>query len=209
MRTLRAAWFLALAMALSAPTIALAAHSSSKRPPGVPDCAHFSLAALEAPLHVGGAGLEYEGKSPVGNTCTYKALVPGHYSDLLQVSLQATSYGVFLKAEQRARRAYSGPTPGGVFVILRSRVATEFETIHVVNGLALQPCPAGQALPELGPPLCHGEPDWATVNVYAYAKLKPRGPKAFITVALAGQSGVVFLGRVMPIVNGILSGRIH
>ena len=91
------------AVALALPALALASKKSPNKAASVPSCAHFSRAKMARLIHV--ASLEFEGKSPGANICTYKTpRVPGHYAALLQLTLAPTSKAVFAKAKQRAEK---------------------------------------------------------------------------------------------------------
>jgi len=189
--------FALLAIALATPAFAMAAHA----PASVPSCTHFSRVKMAQLIHVG--SLELEGRGPVGNNCEYKGPhVPEHYADLLAVSVTATSKAVFLKAQHLAK------TAPGVYGAVKIRGAVAFDVIHVIHGEGACRSPGG-TLGEFGPPLCSGQPDWSTITVYAYGPLKPRGPKAFVTVGLAGQEENTFLGYVISIDKKILSGQIR
>ena len=190
------------------PGLAIAAHKSpNKRPASVPSCKHFSLAKMARLLHVG--SLEFEGASPVGNACTYKTPhVAEHYADLLSVSVVATPESVFLGAEQR------GKTTAGQehepFGTLNSRGVAAFYVIKDVVSQGLGPCRSpGATLPEFGPPLCAGQPSWLTTVVYSYATLRPRGPKAFVSVGLAAEPITGGLALVTALNKKIVSGRIR
>jgi hypothetical protein len=83
-------FFALLAIALAMPHLATASHKSPKKPVSVPDCAHFSVRRMAELIDQ--SSLELQGTTPGGNACTYKGShVPGRYSDLLQVSVQATA----------------------------------------------------------------------------------------------------------------------
>src|ERR1700693_2764999 len=100
-RALNGVLFALLAIALTMPALATASHKSPKKPASVPNCEHFSLYKMD--VLTGSGALEFEGKTPASNTCTYKGEhIPNDYSDLLQVSVVATSRAVFEKAKNQA-----------------------------------------------------------------------------------------------------------
>jgi hypothetical protein len=110
-------------------------------------------------IHVG--SLEFEGKTPGGNICTYKTPhVPGRYAALLQVSVTATSSAVFVRAERRAKK---DATERGA--LCRSHGAALFYVVQVFPGDAKEPCEPENTIPEFGPPGCSGDPPWATDSV--------------------------------------------
>lgn len=187
----------ALLVALATPALAGAA--------GVPNCAHFSGAAM-AKL-TGSGSLTLQGRDPVANSCLFKSgpPAPGGYADLLTVSVKATSRRVF---EIAKRQVSFHAAPGAVTHNTTIPGAIAFYVNDVVVGKG--PCNSpGAALPELGPPLCEGQPDQQTITVYTYAALKPRGPKVFVSVGLSGTAGNVFSGPLVAITKAILSRRIH
>ena len=197
--------FALLAIALATPALAMASHKSPKKPASVPNCEHFSLYRMD---ELSGSGaLEFEGKTPGSNICTYKGEhIPNDYSDLLQVSVVATSKAVFEKAKNKAH-VYA--PKGALFhnAKIRGAVAAFYVTNTIVGeGECRSP---GAPVPELGPPTCSGQPDWMTVSVYAYGPLKPKGPNAFVSVGVAGAAGRVFSVRVISVVKEILSGQIR
>lgn len=197
-----------LAIALAMPGLAIASHKSpKKRPPSVPSCKHFSLAKMAQLLHVG--SLEFEGASPVGNACTYKtARVAEHYADLLTVAVVATPESVFRGAEQggKTRAAQEHGASG----TLNSRGVAAFYVLTDITSQGLGPCRSpGATLPEFGPPLCEGQPSWLSTEVYSYAKLRPRGPKAFVSVGLASEPVTGELALVTTLNKKIVSGQIH
>ncbi len=185
-----------LACALATPALATSA--------SVPNCGHFSRARM-AQL-IGSGSLTLEGRTPVANICTYKSpRIGGSYADLLAVSVRATSKRVFEVAKSQA--SFHGP-PGATTHTIRIPGAIGFYVNSIV--LAEGPCRSpGAALPELGPPLCEGQPDQQTIAAYAYGALKPGGPKVFASVSLAGASGNVFSAPLIAIIKAILSRRIH
>ncbi len=131
-----------------------------------------------------------------------------HYADLLSVSVTATPEGVFLEAEQRARRAAA--KQHGAFGTLNSRGVATFYVIGDITAQSLGPCRSpGATLPEFGPPLCEGQPSWLTDEVYSYATLRPRGPKAFVSVGLASEPITGGLALVASLNKKIVSGQIH
>jgi hypothetical protein len=192
-----------LAIAVALPGPAIGAHISAN----VPSCSHFSRARMAQLLHVG--SLEFEGVSPVGNTCTYKTPhVAGHYADLLSISVVATPKTVFLGAEQRGRT--TATQEHGAFGTLNSRGVASFYVLTDVVSQGLGPCRSpGATLPEFGPPLCEGQPSWFKTEVYSYALLRPRGPRAFVSVGLAAEPITGGLALVTALNKQIVSGRIH
>jgi hypothetical protein len=158
-------------------------------------------------LQVG--SLEFEGGSPVGNACTYKTPdVAGHYADLLSVSVVATPESVFLGAEQRGKK--TAAQEHGAFGTLNSRGVATFYVITDVTSQGLGPCRSpGATLPELGPPLCEGQPSWLKTVVYSYATLRPRGPKAFVSVGLAAEPLSGELALVTALNKEIVAGQIR
>jgi hypothetical protein len=186
---------LALALASAAPATA------AGKPARVPNCTGFPLAKMALLIHVSSLGEPQA--NPLTKACFYQAPVPGHYSDLLAVSVRATSKRVFLRAQAQEK------TAPGVYGIVKIRGATAFDVVHTVSGATLNPCPPGHTLPEFGPPLCNGDPEWSTVAVDAYGTIKPRGPKALVSVTLAGQEEVTLLSYAVSLDRQILSGKIR
>jgi len=162
---------------------------------------------MAQPLHVG--SLEFEGASPVGNACTYKTPhVAEHYADLLSVSIVATPERVFLGAEQRGKK--SAAQAHGAFGTFKSHGVPAFYVIKDVTSQGLGACRSpGATLPEFGPPLCEGQPSWLTTEVYSYATLRPRGPKAFVSVGLAAEPIQGSLALVTALNEKIVSGQIR
>jgi len=191
-----------LALALSVPAAAMAAARSAV---GVPNCAHFSSARMEDLIHT--SFLEFEERNPVANICTYKTPhEAGHYASLFSVSVRATSRAVFQRAEHAADVG-AAANPHQQFDF-----ATRSESFWVYGtylSAGLGPCPPEHSIPEFGPPLCGGEPDWGTYSFDTYARLRPRGPKAFVAVSLAGQDEAVNSGEVRSVAAEIVSGRIR
>ena len=66
-------------------------------------------------------------------------------------------------------------------------------------------------VPQLGPPGCSGDPSWESQTVYAYGTLKPRGPKAFVSVGLAREFTFTVgdVSELKSLANEILSGQIR
>jgi hypothetical protein len=185
-----------LACALAMPALASAAR--------VPNCARFSRARM-AQL-IGSGSLTFEGRNSLANICEYKSpRIPGGYADLLAVSVRATSRRVFNVA--KSQLSFHGP-PGAITHTIRIPGAIGFYVNSIVIGAG--PCRSpGAALPELGPPLCEGQPEQSAISVYAYGALKPRGPKVFVSVGLTGTYGDVFSAPLIAITKAILSRRIH
>lgn len=158
-------------------------------------------------LRVG--SLEFEGASPVGNTCTYKSPhVAGHYADLLSISVVAAPRSAFLGAEQGGRT--TAHQEHGAFGTLNTRGVATFYVVTDIASPGLGPCRSpGATLPEFGPPLCEGQPSWAKIEVDSYATLTPRGPKAFVSVGLAAEPTTGGLARVTAVNKQIVSGRIR
>lgn len=197
-----------LAIALAIPGLAMASHKSPrKQPASVPSCKHFSLAKMAQLLRVG--SLEFEGSSPVGNACTYRTPhVAEHYADLLSVSVVATPESVFLRAERRTKNtAAQEHAASGT---INSRGVAAFYLIKDVASQGLGACRSpGAMLPEFGPPLCEGQPSWLTTEVYSYATLRPRGPKALVSVSLAAEPITGSLALVAALSKGIISGQVR
>jgi hypothetical protein len=185
-----------LVCALAPPALATAAR--------VPNCANFSRAKM-AQL-IGSGSLTYEGRNSLANICQYKSpRIAGGYADLLAVSVRATSRHVFDVA--KSQLSFHGP-PGAITHTIRIPGAIGFFVNSIVIGQG--PCRSpGAALPELGPPLCDEQPEQSSTTVYAYGALKPRGPKVFVSVGLAGTNGNVFSAPLIAITKAILSRRIH
>ncbi|HEV3318721.1 MAG TPA: hypothetical protein VG053_03170 [Solirubrobacteraceae bacterium] len=131
-----------------------------------------------------------------------------HYADLLSVSVVATPESVFLGAEQRGKM--TAAQAHGAFGTLNRRGVATFYVITDLAGQGLGPCRSpGATLPEFGPPLCEGQPSWLTTEVYSYATLKPRGPKAFVSVGLAAEPVSGALALVTALNKKIISGQIR
>jgi hypothetical protein len=222
------AMFALLVIAAATP-VALASHKPPKKPASVPDCAHFSLARLAQRIHVSSVVLQ--GKTPGINACTYTASVPGEYSDILQISVVPATrcvrigrpfpcYVVFVNAEKLAKKvaAQRHAEFGEIGARNREGIAPVYYVSNFVNGesASLRPCdpPAPPlflppSLPEFGPPLCFGEPDWSSITVSAYGRLDPRGPTAFVSVGLAGATRKVVLHTVSNLDLSITSTGIR
>ncbi len=117
----------------------------------------------------------------------------------------ATSRAIFEKARHKT---YIYAPKGAVIHTVNIRGAVAFDVLTRVEGEGECRSP-GAPVPELGPPLCSGQPDWSTVSVYAYGALKPKGPNAFVSVGLAGATGRVFSIGPISLVKEILSGQIR
>lgn len=203
-RALSCLLFALLAIALAMPALATASHKSPKKPASVPNCEHFSLYKMGVLL--GEGALEFEGRNPVANICTYKGQhIPNDYSGLVTVSVVATSRAVFEKAKHKAH-VYA--PKGALIHTVKIRGAVAFDVLNTVVGEGECRSP-GAPVPELGPPLCSGQPDWSTVSVYAYGALKPKGPNAFVSVGVGGASGRVFSIQAISLIKEILSGQIR
>jgi len=203
--------FAVLTIALATPAVTKASHGTLKKP-SVPNCAHFSKAKIEQATHISAGDLFFKGRAAESNACTYKALVStGRYEDLLTVAVRATSEFEFEQAEELARqeaRQTQKPDNYQQFGLVQTRGARMFYADHITDNNTLKPCPPGWKLPTFGPPQCKGAPPWVGISVYSYGGLKPRGPKAFVSVSLAMEAPgdrniVVSLNRA------ILSGKIR
>jgi hypothetical protein len=184
-RAPRAPVFAVLAIALATPGLAIASHKSPKKPASVPRCTHFSRVKMARLIDV--SSLKFEGKTHGSNICTYTGpAVPGHFSDLLQVDVTAESKALFVKFEQVAKK--SAAQQHAMFGTLPSRRTVTFYVIHTYLAASQGPCSPGQTTPELGPPGCSGQPNWTIVSLDSYGALKPRGPKAWVSVNLATES---------------------
>jgi len=205
-RALSGGLFALLAIVLATPALATGSHKSPKKgkPPSVPNCEHFSRVKMAGLIHIG--ALKFEGKSGPGiNICEWLSPhIPNHYSDLLLVDVTAESKALFAKTKQTLEKA---ATEKGYLV--QSQGAALFYVIHSVLSAAVGPCEPEHMVPQLGPPGCSGDPDWTTTTVYSYGALKPRGPKAFVSVGLAGQEEFVFISQVISLDKEILSGQIR
>jgi hypothetical protein len=204
-RALRGLFFALLAIA-GTPALAMASHKSPKTPASVPNCEHFSRVKMAQLIHVG--SLEFEGKTPGGNICEWKsAHVHGHYSDLLEVDVTAESKALFVRTERTLLAHVKGALR--LHEALKA-VGAElgFEVEQEVLAAGLGPCEPEFTVPELGPPGCSGAPDWETNELYLYGALKPRGPKAFVSVGLDGEIHGGFID-VLRLGRAILSGQIR
>jgi len=174
-----------LAIALAWPVVGVASGKSPKKPVSVPDCAHFSRVKMARLIEVG--SLNFEGKSPGSSICTYTGpRVPGHFSDFLQVDVTAESKALFVNFEQVTKQ--SAAQQQATFGTLTTRGTVTFYVVHTYLAASQGPCSPGQTTPELGPPGCSGQPNWTTVSLDSYGALKPRGPKAWVSVNLATES---------------------
>ena len=206
-RSLGCVFLAMLVIALSAPTLATAAPKASA---GVRNCTHFSRVRMAELLQT--TFLEFEGRNPVANICTYKTPhESGHYASLFTVSVRATSQAVFQVAEHAAGQQ-ARANPHQVFGF--SVRSDSFWVRGTYLSAALEECPREHSIPEFsipefGPPTCKGEPDWATYSFYTYAALRPRGPKVFVSVGIAGQEENVSATSVNSVAREILSGRIR
>lgn len=208
-RALSGVLFALLAIALATPALATASHKPPKKPASVPNCEHFSAVEMAGLIHVG--SLEFEGKTPGGgNICTWKsAHVPGHYSDLLQVDVTAESKALFVRTE----RILLAGVKGAIRLhhpevrSLGAELGFEVEEERLAAGLG--PCEPEFTVPELGPPGCSGAPDWETNELDLYGALKPRGPKAWVSVDLDGESTHADIFDVLRLGRAILSGQIR
>jgi hypothetical protein len=207
-RALSGVLFALLAIALATPALAPGSHKSPKKgkPPSVPNCEHFSRVKMAGLIHVG--SLKFEGKSGPGvNICEWLSPhIPNHYSDLLLVDVTAESKVLFAKTKQALEKAANEKGyPVG------SQGAALFYVINVVLSADAGPCEPENIVPRLGPPGCSGDPPSESVTVYSYGALKPRGPNAFVSVALARE--FIYKGRevseVIALDKEILSGQIR
>jgi hypothetical protein len=203
MRPVRGAVLLsAFALALVLPAIAMGARASLAKAPALPNCQRLSLAKMARVIEV--SSLTLEGTSPLSDTCLYKSPpVPGHYAQLLTISLEVTSRRVFERAERRTKQF--AVKAGGTF---HSIGPATFAVSVVHESSALKPCLPEHTVPEFGPPYCNGDPAWSTGTVYSYASLRPRGPMVFLSVGLAREYGS-FGAKVLSLSKQILSGRIR
>jgi len=220
----------ALLVIVAATPVALASHKPPKKPATVPDCAHFSLARLAQRIHVSSVVLQ--GKTPGTNACTYTASVPGDYSDLLQISVEPATrcarngrrfpcHVVFVNAEKLAEKVAArrqNAEFGEIGARNREGIAPVYYVSNFVNGesASLRPCdpPAPPLflpppLPDFGPPLCFGEPDWSSITVNSYGRLDPSGPTAFVSVGLGGATRKVVLHTVSNLNLSVWSTGIH
>lgn len=211
LRVRHGAAFAVLGIALATPAVTTASQGTLTGP-SVPNCRHFSKAKIAQKIHVSSGDLFFMGRQSESNACTYTAFVSsGRYEDILTVGVRATSEFEFEQAEELAKQAARQPQqPDNYqqFGLVKTRGARMFYADHITDNNALEPCPPGWKLPTFGPPLCNGAPPWAAITVYSYGALKPRGPKAFVTVGLAMETPgdrnvVVYLSRA------ILSGKIR
>ena len=207
-RALSGVLFALLAIALATPALAPGSHKSPKKgkPPSVPNCEHFSRVKMAGLIHVG--SLKFEGKSGPGvNICEWlSAHIPDHYSDLLLVDVTAESKALFARTKQALEKAANEKG-----YLVRSHGADLFYVIHVVPSADAGPCEPENMVPQLGPPGCSGDPPWESENVYSYGALKPRGPNAFVSVALAREFTFTVgdVSEVTSLDKEILSGQIR
>ncbi len=198
--------FAVVAVALATPALATASHKAPKKPASVPNCEHFSRAKMAGLIHVG--SLEFEGKTAPGiNTCGWlSAHVPNHYSGLLVVDVTTTSKALFAKTKQTLEKAANEKG-----YLVRNQGAALFYVIHVALSAEKGPCEPENMVPRLGPPGCSGDPSWESETVYSYGALKPRGPKAFVSVGLAREYtyNVGDVSEVISLDKEILSGQIR
>jgi len=193
---------IALTLAPALPAVAIASHGSHAKAPVLPNCERFSLAKLAQVIEV--RSLTLEGTSPLSDLCLYKTpRVPEHYAQLLTISLEVTSRGVFDRAERRAKQ--DAAKAGGTF---HSFGPATFGVSVVHESSALKPCLPEHTVPEFGPPYCNGDPAWAAGTVYSYASLRPRGPMVFLSVGLGREYGS-FGAKLLSLSKQILSGRIR
>ena len=194
-----------LAIALAPPIVGVASSKSPKKPVSVPHCTHFSRIKMARLIDV--SSLKFEGKTHGSNICTYTGpVVPGHFSDLLQLDVTAESKALFVKFEQVAKQ--SAAQQHAMFGTLPSRRTVTFYVIHTYLAASQGPCSPGQTTPELGPPGCSGQPNWTVVSLDSYGALKPRGPKAWVSVNLATESAGP-RRAASSLDHGILTGQIR
>jgi hypothetical protein len=211
-------FFTLLAIAQAMPHLATASHKSPKKPVRVPDCAHFSVRRMAELIDQ--SSLELEGTTPGGNACTYKGpRVPGRYSDLFQVSVQATAKApvqatgkaLFARVKRYAKKLAAERKHFTDFFCYTVKIDGAVAALEVVRyhySASLGPCRGMAPLPEFGPPTCKGQPGWETTTVYTYGALKPNGPAAFVAVGLAGQANLLLNG-VDQLNKEIMSGQIR
>jgi hypothetical protein len=208
-------FFTLLAIALAMPHLATASHKSPKKPVRVPDCEHFSVRRMAELIDQSSLG-----DDPGGNACTYKgSRVPGRYSDLLQVSVQATAKApvqatgkaLFARVKRYAKKLAAERKHFTDFFFYTVKIDGAVAALEVVRyhySASLGPCRGMAPLPEFGPPTCKGQPGWETTTVYTYGALKPNGPAAFVAVGLAGQANLLLDG-VDQLTKEIMSGQIR
>ena len=198
--------FAVLTIALATPGLAIASHKPPKKPASVPRCTHFSRVKMARLIDV--SSLKFEGKTPGANICTYTGpRVPGHFSDLLQVDVTAESKALFVKFEQVAKK--SAAQQHAMFGTLTTRQTVTFYVIHTYVAASLGPCSPGQTTPVFGPPGCSGQPNWTIVSLDSYGALKPRGPKAWVSVGLAAEESVGPRRASSSLDHAILTGQIR
>jgi len=201
-RVRSAVLLIALALTPTLPAVSMASHGSYPKPPLLPNCEHFSLAKMAQVIEV--SSLTLEGSSGLSDTCIYKSpRVPGHYAQLLTISVEATSRTVFDRAERRAKQ--DAAKTGAAF---HSFGPATFGVSVVHESGALKPCQPGHTVPEFGPPQCKGDPAWSSGTVYTYAPVSPRAPKVFWSVGLAREYGS-FGTKLLSLSKQIVSGRIR
>jgi hypothetical protein len=192
---------------LAVPHIATA---SPKKPVSVPDCSDFSAGRLAALLHLH-QPLRFDGGTHRTDESTCSWLTPrqpGRYRDLLQLAITATPVAVF-DAEKRAARQEAARSGADFGTLEVPGAAMAFSVDQYFSNRALPPCKPGYKLEAYGPPMCFPEPDWAEITVATYGRVKPRGPRAFVKVALAAQEYTPNPAFVSPVNKEILSGQLR
>jgi hypothetical protein len=192
-----------LAVAIALPAVAPAA--KGKRP-AIPNCAHFSVAAMARIVASGPLTLEGD----TNDGCLWVGLIANHYRPSLSIHIEAVSKAIFLRSEHAAKieSAHDGSLFGNTISSVFKLPAGAFDETHRVEPAALPPCDGGQ-MQVFGPPLCSGEPAWTSVSVDAWGPINHRGPSLEVSVGESAQSGDVYLLHVLLLAKAIFAGQIH
>ena len=192
-------------LALVAAILALTAGASAKskpKPPSIPSCSHFSDNALAKVL--GLVKLKYKGKTPHSNICTWEGTKSGHYHQILQIDVIPGIKSVYELAQTTGQK--TAAKDHKQFGTLGSRGypwKAGFFVTGTTSDSGLKPCEPGHKLPDFGPPMCAGDPEWTTINVTAYSS------KMMVAAGIGVQLGDAHLSGMVELVKEIVSGKLH
>jgi hypothetical protein len=191
-------------LALLTAVHAVAATSPKKRvmPASIPSCTHLSTTAMAKVL--GSPPLEFKGRTPHSNLCTWEAARPGHYHEALSVDIVPGKRSIYKMAESDGMKSAAKERKHfGRLTAAHSPWKAAFFVSGTVFNNGLEACPPEHGLPMFGPPECSADPNWTTVNVDSYDS------SLMVSVGAVAQLGDVHLSHVIELNREILAGTIR
>ncbi|MGA8744677.1 MAG: hypothetical protein WB507_02285 [Solirubrobacterales bacterium] len=191
-----------LPLVIAIPALAATSSKATHGRSAIPKCTGLSPTKMASVL--GSTSLQFKKKVPHSNLCTWEAIRPGHYRELLVVDIIPGIKSIYETAEADGKKSAAREGKSfGRLTLSHAPWKAAFDVSGSVYNTGLEACEPGHKRAEFGPPQCSSDPDWTTVNVDSY------NSKLMVSVGAAAQLGDVYLSHVIALNEDILAGKIH